>query len=348
MGVRGQVPSSNDRFSDRPGNGSEDPAEITSARQTPRMTVAICTLNRPEDLRECLRSLSRQTPDPRIFEVLVVDNGPHRTTADVTREFSGSVNLRYVVESRRGLSHARRTAWREAAGDFVAYLDDDASACPGWADAILTAFDSFGSDIGSVGGPVEQVTDLREPLEYTSAPRPGGLNLGRAARIIGPGENIWGCNMAFPRAVLAELNAFGDELGHVGTRPGANEDIIIQKRLERSGYRRAYAPGMQILHNSWRSTATARELLRLAYWTGVDDALMVRYLDETSWRTRLASVRGRNRRLRPQAAALKHSLKSSQNPADRLAAQMALLTSLGYIRGQIRPLRLPKGSGQSE
>ena len=40
----------------------------------PRITALVCTYNRSDHLRNCLRSLAAQTLSPNEFEVIVVDN----------------------------------------------------------------------------------------------------------------------------------------------------------------------------------------------------------------------------------------------------------------------------------
>ena len=62
-----------------------------------------------------------------------------------------------VVANRykQGLSGARNTGVKEAAGDVVVFLDDDAWADTEWLEHILAAYDS--PDVAGVGGAIEPI-----------------------------------------------------------------------------------------------------------------------------------------------------------------------------------------------
>jgi len=116
-----------------------------------RLTAAICTRGRPEQLGRALESLCVQRVGPS--EILVIDNAPQDDAAErtVARVCPAA---RYVVEPAPGLDFARNRALAEADGDIVAFLDDDAVASPGWAEAIRAAFENS-SALGVCTGRVE-------------------------------------------------------------------------------------------------------------------------------------------------------------------------------------------------
>ena len=120
-----------------------------------KASIAICTLNRAADLKEALLSLLRQSyPDP--YEVIVVDNGSTDETRQVVEEYGKlvSIPVRYVYEERLGLSVARNRAIREASGEYVLFLDDDAIASEHWIAEIVALFER-NPRIGCVGGKIE-------------------------------------------------------------------------------------------------------------------------------------------------------------------------------------------------
>src|SRR5690606_20091262 len=82
-----------------------------------RLTAAICTRGRPEQLGRALESLSVQRVGPS--EILVIDNAPQDDAAErtVARVCPAA---RYVVEPVPGLDFARNRALAEADGDIVA------------------------------------------------------------------------------------------------------------------------------------------------------------------------------------------------------------------------------------
>jgi len=91
-----------------------------------RISAIICTLSRANYLRRSINSLIGQTLSAAHYETLIVDNGSTDNTSEVVlREYDDVQNLRYVYEPILGLSQARNTGWRQAAGEYVALLDGD-------------------------------------------------------------------------------------------------------------------------------------------------------------------------------------------------------------------------------
>ena len=68
-----------------------------------------------------------------LFEILVVDNGSTDATPEIVKEYQKKrACLRYVQEPAPGVACARNRAIKETAGNFLAFLDDDAKAAPDW------------------------------------------------------------------------------------------------------------------------------------------------------------------------------------------------------------------------
>ncbi|HZS34840.1 MAG TPA: glycosyltransferase, partial [Methylomirabilota bacterium] len=111
----------------------------------PRISVVVCSYNGSRTIRECLEGLLRL--DYPSFEVIVVDDGSTDATPAIAREYG----FRVLSTPNRGLSHARNLGWRTAAGEIVAYLDDDAFPDPHWLRYLAAAF--LSSDHAAIGGP---------------------------------------------------------------------------------------------------------------------------------------------------------------------------------------------------
>src|SRR6266566_844385 len=87
------------------------------------ITVIIPTYRRAALVPNAIHSAQRQTY--RNIEILVVDDGSPDDTTDVVQNIH-DVRLRYIRHDvNRGLPAARNTGIRGAAGDYIAFLDDD-------------------------------------------------------------------------------------------------------------------------------------------------------------------------------------------------------------------------------
>ncbi|MFZ4893548.1 glycosyltransferase family 2 protein [Plantibacter sp. Mn2098] len=101
------------------------------------LVVGILTFRRPEDLAASLPKVLEQTTrllDARLgvtrTEVLVVDNDPAASAADVV---GGFATVRYVVESTPGIAAARNRALDEAQpAELLVFIDDDEEPGDDW------------------------------------------------------------------------------------------------------------------------------------------------------------------------------------------------------------------------
>ena len=90
--------------------------------------MVVVNWNRRELLRAALASLARQMGAE--FETIVVDNGSTDGSAEMTeREFGWR-----VIRNRenRGFCAANNQGIAAARGEFIALLNNDAEAEPGW------------------------------------------------------------------------------------------------------------------------------------------------------------------------------------------------------------------------
>jgi succinoglycan biosynthesis protein ExoM len=120
------------------------------------VSIVIPTYRRPELLALTLAGcLAQQGIDDERVEIVVVDNDPAqsaRAIIDAASAQSGPVAVRYVAEARPGISCARNTGVAQAAGHYIAFIDDDEEAESGWLAAFLETIRRTGADL--VVGPV--------------------------------------------------------------------------------------------------------------------------------------------------------------------------------------------------
>jgi len=206
------------------------------------MTVAICTHERPEDLRRALVSLAEQRDSN--FRTLIVDNAPRtRSTADVVSASQLS-DCDYVIEPQKGLSRARNAALAHISSEYVAWFDDDEVADADWIGRLKQGFRHETRPAAVCG--------LMLPAELETGPQIlfeqyGGFNKGRdlypealhrgAPSVISPYYPLpaigSGGNMAFRTESLRSAGGFDRDLG-AGTRTHGGEETKVFCSLLRS------------------------------------------------------------------------------------------------------------------
>lgn len=147
-----------------------------------RSRIAICipTFRRNPLLRDCLASLDKiSIPANADAYVIVVDNDAHGGARAVLEEHrkEHSLALNYFIEADRGLANVRNRMLEEAsrsAADYLAFIDDDEQACPGWLEEHLSVLEENNADVCC--GPVRPVganleVKGKKPLPSGSTPR---------------------------------------------------------------------------------------------------------------------------------------------------------------------------------
>jgi len=119
-----------------------------------RVTVAIPTLAADRELDACLESLARQTL--RDFEVIVIDN----SGAGLAR-CAESRGARVLDEPCNiGFGAAINAAYQASVAPYLATLNDDAVAHPGWLDALVSAIEKR-ADVGMCASQVRLAGEER-------------------------------------------------------------------------------------------------------------------------------------------------------------------------------------------
>lgn len=231
----------------------------------PAATVAVCTRDRPEDLRRCLESLSRLPDDGQ--EILVVDSASRsHETREVVESFP---KVRYLRVERPGLNVARNAALQAATGEIVVFIDDDAVADTGWLRAHRRAF-AHPLIMVSTGItlPLELETPAQEAFEAFASFNRGFAPAVFSRRNLHPlaaGKAGAGVNMALRRELAGRIGLF-DKALDAGTPTHSGGETELFSRALAAGYRIAYTPGALNWH---RHRRTATELRRTVYGYGV-------------------------------------------------------------------------------
>lgn len=115
----------------------------------PRVSIIIPHLNQPDFLLRCLQSITAQTYDQSLVDVIVVDNGSSQLPIEICNQFP---NLKLLGEATPGPGPARNKGIETAQTEVLAFIDADCIADPNWLIALTTALQNPTTDI--VGGDV--------------------------------------------------------------------------------------------------------------------------------------------------------------------------------------------------
>lgn len=302
---------------------------------TIRISAVICTLNRAHYLRKALESLVNQSLPREQYEIIVIDNGSTDNTKSVVcEEFKNFCNVEYFSEPALGLSRARNTGWRNAKGEYIAYLDDDAIASPQWLATILDVFETVKPKPGCVGGKVEPVWEATRPQWLSDSMVPYLTVVSWSDTPVTLADDQWlaGANMAFPRALLESGGGFLARLGRVGSKLSSMEEILWQRQLMQKGYSCYYHPQIAVGHHIPASRLTKNWFARRFYWQGVSDAVVVVQQDKP---TALERFRKGFSVARSELLSWRNltTLTMPSNSPDHFGLKCSIVAKFGYVVG---------------
>ena len=209
--------------------------------RAPRVTLIISTYNRAKSLNLALSAL-RQQAYPK-FELVVV-NGPSTDDTDVLLQLQAR-HIKLAVCPEANLAQSRNIGVDNAAGDIIAFLDDDAIPSSGWLGTLVGAYRD--PTVMAVGGVTTHANGVIWGLmtcsrfgEVTHVSKPP------ASRYLGKGADpflyLSGCNMSFRRMALVSVGGFNEYLTY------GYEDVEICRRLVDAGHLIAFSEDACVHH----------------------------------------------------------------------------------------------------
>jgi len=212
-----------------------------------KVSVIVVNWDRRDLLRACLKSLTNQTQLD--FEIIVVENGSTDGSAEmVEREFP---NIRLIQNKvNHGFCAANNQGIHASNGEFVALLNNDAEADPGWLSALVESFEGR-ADFGMAASKIlvwenPQRIDKAGHLIY-----PDGQNRGRGSGEMDIGqydrleEALWpdGCAAMYRREMLDSIGGFDEDLFAYA------DDAELGLRARIAGWRCVYVPTAVVRHH---------------------------------------------------------------------------------------------------
>lgn len=236
----------------------------------PSISVVIVSRGRPDAVVWCLRGVAQIRYDR--FEIIVVGD-PGGIDAINAAGFGDAVKT--ISYDEANISTARNIGIAAAAGDIIAFIDDDAVPEPTWLSYLAAPFSDQG--VGAVGGFVRG----RNGISFQWRARDvdiAGRTRDIDAQTVGiiapePGHAIKteGTNMAIRRNILAAMGGFDPAFRFF------LDETDVNMRMARAGHTTAIAPMAQV-HHAYAASARRKgnRAVRDLYDVGASTAVYLR------------------------------------------------------------------------
>ena len=147
-------------------------------RQSMKYSFIVPVFNRPDEVRELLDSLTKQTMQG--FEVIIVEDGSTNTCKDVCEEFADTLDIHYYYKENSGPGQSRNYGAERAQGEWLIVLDSDVVLPPDY----LNNVKCLNSKLSAWGGPDAahpDFTPVQKAISYsmTSFFTTGGIRGGK-------------------------------------------------------------------------------------------------------------------------------------------------------------------------
>ena len=208
-------------------------------------TVVIVNWNGEEHLQVCLDSLRRQTF--RAFEVLLVDNGSTDGSVELVRSRFPEVAL-LCLDANLGFAAANNRAIARCRTPWVALLNNDTEADPGWLEALMSAAREHPE--ASFFASQVRLFDRRDQLDSAGDGLPvagAAFKVGhrQEARLFGESRWVFGASAAaalYSTRLMQDLEGFDEDFYCI------YEDADLNLRAQLAGHRCLYVPAAVVYH----------------------------------------------------------------------------------------------------
>ena len=304
-----------------------------------QVSVVIVSRNRPAALLHCLKGIEQQFYDP--FEVVIVAD-PKGVAAIAGSIWAGAVKL--VEFDRPNISAARNLGIEAAAGEIVAFIDDDAVPEPSWLGHLVAAFQQ--EDIAAAGGFVRGRNGISFQSKARFVDRVGDhraipMTEDAIAHPVPPeGQAVKteGTNCAFRREWLCELGGFDPAFQFY------LDETDLNLRLARAGAKTAIVPMAQVHHGF--AASAQRHQSRMPRDLSEIGASQVVFLRKFAPEDRHEAAL-QNMRKDQRARLLRHMVAGRCEPGD--VDRVLATLEAGFKAGETRSVQpLPKLGGASQ
>lgn len=212
---------------------------FVSLPPNPFVSIIICTTDRHQILEQALRSI--QSLAYSHLEIVIIDASTTLATSQLVDSFSrhSHIAVKFKRVTSKNISYSRNIGVKLAAGQIVAFFDDDAVLPSDWIEQLLAGYTRFGEKCAAVGGAVRDVTRSGHPVQFqrgitnvlsetisirsqfaTNYNRPDGFWF----------NGVMGTNASFRKDLLERINGYDEFFDYF------LDETDVCLRLIRAGY----------------------------------------------------------------------------------------------------------------
>ncbi|CAN5828959.1 glycosyltransferase [soil metagenome] len=225
---------------------SDDPIPLRADH--PTISVVVVNYNGKDILEPCLDSVVRQTYDPDLVEIILIDNASTDGSVQMVRRKFPQVRV-IINDVNVGFSPAVNQAARVAGGEYLALLNNDAEADPNWL-AAGAAYLMSHEEVGCVASLI--LRHDRQTIDYAgSAMAYNGM--GYANHVMQPAQQVHGYAeqtlFASGGAMITPTALFIASGGFDETYFAFFEDVDYGWRLWVLGHETHFVPASKVYHH---------------------------------------------------------------------------------------------------
>ncbi len=224
---------------------------------TPRpiVSLVICTYNREKFLKDCLSAITILQSKPGDFETVIIDNNSTDNTPAITHQFKQSnptLAIKIAIETKQGLSHARNRGIMESAGDYIAFIDDDAIPRADYIQQLIKFARANPNIMGFGGKIIPTFVDGPAPNwanPYSSSLFFSQVDFGDQVKLLTKDNQYpFGCNMVIKSSYFKEHETFDSAIGPISKDGGRCDDKVLFRNMRKKKFEVFYVPDLYVTH----------------------------------------------------------------------------------------------------
>ena len=241
------------------------------------ISVIICTYNRDKFIYRTLEHIACNGFPTDSYEIILIDNNSTDQTAAECQRFSDrfpDLNFHYFTETQQGLSFARNRGIREAQGDILLFLDDDAFMQKDYLLRLSGYLRNY-PDAAAFGGKITPLYESGKIPEWMSKwtySWVSAINKGTNVCLFEGNSYPIGANMGFRRASIPP-EGFNTALGRNKGNLMGGEEKDIFNRMKARNARIYYFPDTEVLHVIPEKRTTREYIKQMALGIGKSERI---------------------------------------------------------------------------